>query len=308
MAKADAEIERLKALAQKLSVRSDEEASAPAAAAGSSSDGEENSEVESADEGSVRDGESGDDEDEGSGVDGGLAGRGASAKAADELAKGDPVLAGKLKKIDAVGKLQYRIAHGRDIDEAPSSDDDAGATRSLAQGGAKSLQLGQNHHTRLDRRLSQHKQTSTAKRAAKPASATPPTPPTPMSSHRVPAADDELTLGGPTVATPTLTRVGPHAALSGMAQRAASLALGGVCSLAGRSDDGSPESFVDVGGSEGSSRSLDRHDCLGRGFSIPIALAGGGTPAATPPAPGDDWATPCCSAGGSSTSAQSHLT
>ena len=171
--------------------------------------------MESAGNGSVGDGESGDDEDEGSVNDGGLAFQEASAKAADELAKGDPVLADKLKKIDAAGKLQYRIAHGRDMDKASSSDDDAGPARSLAQGGAKSLQLGENQHTRLDRRLSQHEQASTTKRAAKPASATLPMPPTPMSSHSVPAADDELTLGGPSVATPTLARIGPHAALSG---------------------------------------------------------------------------------------------
>ena len=151
MAKADAEIERLTALAEKLSVRGDAKASAPAAAAELSSDGEENSEVDSAGNGSVGDGESGDGEDEGSVDDGELAAQEASAKAADELAKGDPVLADKLKKIDAAGKLQYRTAHGRGIGEASSSDDGAGPARSLAQGGAKSLQLGQSQHTRLDR-------------------------------------------------------------------------------------------------------------------------------------------------------------
>ena len=263
----------------------------------SSSEGEENSDVESAGNGSVGNGESDGDEDEGSDDDGELAVQEASAKAADEHAKSDPVLADKLKKIDANKKLQYRIAHGRDMDDASSSDGDAGPARSLARGGAKSLQLGPSQHTRLDRRLSQHEQASATKRAAKPASATPPTPPTPVSSHSAPAADDELTLGGPTVATPTMARIGPHAALSGMAQRAASLALVGVRSLVGRSDDGSPDSFVGVGGSE-SGRSLDRHDCTGRGFSTPIVLAGGGAPAATPPAPGGGWATPCCSEGG----------
>ena len=103
----------------------DAKAPAPAVAVESSSEGEENSDVESAGNGSVGDGESDGDEGEWSDDGGELAVQEASAKAADELAKGDPVLADRLKKIDATTKLQYRIAHGRDIDEAPSSDDDA---------------------------------------------------------------------------------------------------------------------------------------------------------------------------------------
>ena len=242
--------------------------------------------MESAGARSAVDGESGDDADEGSDDGGERAYQEAATSATDQLAKSDPELADMVKKIDARGKdLTYRMAHGRGVGEESSSDDDTGAARALAQGGAKSLQLGDKQHTRLSRRLSQHEQASAPRQVPISADVAPPTPPTPAISRSTPAADDELTLGGPTVATPTLARIGPHAALSGIAQRATTLALGGVRSLVGRSDDGSPaESFVDVGGAE-SSRSLDRHDCSGRGFPTPTVVVGGGAPVVTPPAP-----------------------
>ena len=289
MAAADAEIDRLTALVEELRESGGAKAPPPAAAVEPSSEvdeNDENSDVESAGAMSAVDGESGDDADEGSDDGGERAYQEATTSATDQLAKKDPELADMVKKIDARGRdLTYRMAHGRGVGEESSSDDDTGAARALAQGGAKSLQLGDKQHKRLSRRLSQHEQASAPRQVPVSANVAPPTPPTPAISRSTPAADDELTLGGPTVATPTLARIGPHAALSGIAQRATTLALGGVRSLVGRSDDGSPaESFVDVGGAE-SSRSLDRHDCSGRGFPTPTVVAGGGAPVETPPAP-----------------------
>ena len=100
----------------------------------------------------------------------------------------------------------------------------------------------------------------------------------------VSASDDELTLDL-SMRTPAATsRAGPHAALSGLTQRAASAFVGTVRHLAGGAATAdSPDSFVGV--------EVDGHDCAKRGMrtrSRPPEPPAGSSDAAEGPSSGSE--------------------
>ena len=185
----------------------------------------------------------------------------------DELAKDDPDLARQLQLADKANAIKYMIAHARvpeagtSSDEPGDADDPAGA---LARGGARSLQLGARQAARLERRLQKHHGTVSSSARA-PAAAEPVGTSRGSASGAWKAAaaesasDGELTLDRSMRTPAAASHAGPHAALSGLAQHAASTAIGTVRHLAGGAVTAdSPDSFVGV--------DVDGHNCTARGM------------------------------------------
>jgi hypothetical protein len=200
-------------------------------------------------------GSGGDDEDEDDESGSGSSAAGARhPTTADEHVKTDPALARQLELLDKAGANKHRIAHGRLPDEGSTShlnDTAAHPVAALAKGGARSAQLGDAQKERLDRRVAQQSSAMGARSAHSPspgpAAARARSASAQSNSTARGVSDDELTFGSGTRTPASQSRVGPHAAFSRLAQRAASAAIGTVRQLAGGgSAADSPGSFVGV--------------------------------------------------------------
>ena len=118
------------------------------------------------------------------------------------------------------------------------SEDADGPAGALAHGGARSLQLRERQAARLERRLQQHREPASATARGSASAEASGTPVGSVSGAwrgvaAESALDGKLALDR-SMRTPAATsRAGPHAVLSGLAQRAASAAIGTVRHLAG---------------------------------------------------------------------------